>query len=139
MVSAAPQPAVLLDGNVLIALSYNAHVHYAAAARWFAANELPYATCPITQGTLIRQMLNLRIVPDTATSLAVLRRLTEHPLHRFWPDALDYLHVDMKGVIGHKQVTDAYLVALAKKNKGKLATFDKGMAALHPGVVELIA
>ena len=34
---------------------------------------------------------------------------------------------------------DAYLAALARSHGGRLATFDKGMAALHADVVELVA
>jgi uncharacterized protein len=37
-------------------------------------------------------------------------------------------------VLGHRQVTDAYLAALARHHHGKLATFDKGLAALHSDV-----
>ena len=39
-------------------------------------------------------------------------------------------------VVGHRQVTDAYLLALAKTHGGKLATFDRGVAALLPAAKE---
>jgi predicted nucleic acid-binding protein len=32
--------------------------------------------------------------------------------------------------VGHRQVTDAYLLALAQHHKGKLATFENGIADL---------
>ena len=136
--SVAAASAVLLDGNVLVALAYPRHVHFPAAERWFAANDLPFATCPITQGTLLRLLLQLRGSPDVASAVAMLRGFVEHPRHRFWPDAIDYLQVDWKGVLGHRQVTDAYLASLARKHGGRLATFDQGLAALHPDVTELI-
>jgi hypothetical protein len=41
-------------------------------------------------------------------------------------------------VIGHKQVTDAYLVALAKCRNARLINFDRGLAALPPDVVSLV-
>jgi hypothetical protein len=44
----------------------------------------------------------------------------------------------MQGVIGHRQVTDAYLAQLARVNAGRLATFDAGIAALHRDVADLI-
>jgi predicted nucleic acid-binding protein len=44
----------------------------------------------------------------------------------------------MDGVIGHRQVTDAYLAQLARANHGRLATFDRGLAALHTDIAELI-
>jgi len=133
------EAAVLLDGNVLVALIYPPHVHHPAARQWFLRQTGAFASCPITQGTLVRMLLHFQAVPGIEDAIGVLRSLAGHPRHRFWPDALDYLRVDMKGVMGHRQVTDAYLVALAKKNDGRLATFDQGMAALHPETVELIA
>ncbi|MGA6983427.1 MAG: hypothetical protein WBZ11_17880 [Candidatus Sulfotelmatobacter sp.] len=40
---------------------------------------------------------------------------------------------------GHQQITDAYLVALAMRNRGKLATLDRGILRIAPaGVVEVI-
>lgn len=134
----AAETAVLLDGNVLVALAYPPHVHHPAAKDWFRQQAGLFATCPITQGTLLRMLLNFGAVPRTEDALGVLRGFAEHPRHRFWPDALDYLQVGMKGVLGHRQVTDAYLAELARTNRGKLATFDKGLAALHPDVVELL-
>jgi predicted nucleic acid-binding protein len=37
-----------------------------------------------------------------------------------------------------KQVTDAWLAELARRNQGKVATLDEALAALHSGVVELV-
>lgn len=128
----------LLDGNVLIALADESHVHHAAAKAWFVATQPWFATCPITQGTLVRILLRLHTQAHVSVVVATLRQLTGHPHHRFWPDALDYLRVNWKGVLGHRQVTDAYLVALARANGGKLATFDRGLAALHADIAELI-
>ena len=138
MVSTTREAAVLLDGNILIALSDSRHVHHVAAERWLGALQLPFATCPITQGSMIRVLMSTKAVRDRETAFALLKHLMAHPHHRFWPDDIDYLQVDWQGVIGHKQVTDAYLASLARHNGGKLATFDQGLAALHPDVVELV-
>ena len=43
----------------------------------------------------------------------------------------------LAGVIGHRQVTDAYLVALARHHHGRLATLDKGLATLDKGLAAL--
>ncbi len=59
--------------------------------------------------------------------------------HVFWADEIGYDLAMLSGVIGHRQVTDAYLVALAARNGGMLATFDKPLAILHPKAAELIA
>lgn len=136
-VAAAAPVANLLDGNVLVALTSPSHVHHDAAESWFARQSTPFATCPITQGTLMRMMMHLGQM-STEQALAVLHVVTAHPLHRFWPDAIGYAGLSWRGVIGHRQVTDAYLAGLARHLGGKLVSFDKGLASLHADVVELI-
>jgi predicted nucleic acid-binding protein len=94
---------------------------------------VPFATCPVTQGTLLR--LTMQLAGASAhTAVELLRQLQAHPRHRFWPDALAYTDVVFNGVLGHRQVTDAYLAALARHHGGKLASFDKGLVALHADV-----
>ena len=105
---------VLLDANVLIALAIEDHVHHAAAARWFVAWSGSFASCPSTQGRLL------------------------HDRHEFWPDDLPYRLVRMNGVVGHRQVTDAYLAGLARARGGRLATFDAGLTAMHPDVADQV-
>lgn len=121
---------VLLDGNVLIAVAD--HVHHDVAETWPAGLEGTFATCPITQGTLLRHG------PTAEQGVAVLRGLTSHPAHEFWPDDSDYGEVSLAGVIGHRQVTDAYLAALARRRRGFLVTFDRGLAALHEDAAALL-
>lgn len=123
----------LLDGNVLVALLAGGHVHHSAAHNWFATSTCPFATCPITQGTLVRLLMQLERL-DSGAAVQVLSGLTAHPRHQFWPDTLTYSDILLRGVLGHRQVTDAYLAALARHHHGKLATFDKGLAALHSDV-----
>ena len=123
----------LLDGNVLVALVSSTHVHHQAAQAWFAASDAPFATCPITQGTLLRLLMRLgELTSDTA--LAVLAGVTAHPRHRFWPDSLGYANISWRGVLGHRQITDAYLAGLARHHDGRLVTFDSGLAAVHTDV-----
>lgn len=127
------EPEYLLDGNVLVALVSSSHVHHAAAQAWFADSDAPFATCPITQGTLLRILMNLGAL-DGGTAMAVLRQLTSHARHRFWPDAIGYGVVGWQGVVGHRQVTDAYLAGLARHHRGRLLTLDRGLAVLHTDV-----
>jgi uncharacterized protein len=127
------ETVVLLDGNVLIALVSSGHVHHAAAQRWFASHNQAFATCPITQGTLVRLLMRLEgLACDVAVQL--LASLVAHPRHRFWPDTLGYTQLDWRGVVGHRQVTDAYLASLARHHGGQLASFDQGLVALHADV-----
>ena len=123
----------LLDGNVLVALVSSTHVHHQSAQAWFAGGGEPFATCPITQGTLLRLLMRLGEV-SADTALAVLAGVTAHARHRFWPDNLGYADVSWRGVLGHRQVTDAYLAGLARHHQGRLVTFDAGLAALHVDV-----
>lgn len=128
----------LLDGNVLIALTDQAHIHHRAANQWFAGSQAPFATCPITQGTLLRMLLRHGAVSSGASACAVLAEICAHPRHQFWPDQISYTALTWDNVIGHRQITDAYLAALAASKSAKLASFDKGLAAVHGELVELL-
>jgi toxin-antitoxin system PIN domain toxin len=127
---------VLLDTNVLIALVVADHVHHGPAESWFAADGQSFATCPITQGGLIR--LLVRQGQPVAAAVALLSAVTAHPRHEFWPDNASFEAVSTRGVIGHRQVTDAYLAHLARSRDGRLATFDQGLATLHDDVAEVV-
>lgn len=127
---------VLLDANVLIALVVDEHVHHTAAENWFTGSSESFATCPITQGSLMR--LLLREGQSAATAQAVVKGTAAHPRHEFWPDDVAYSDVALRGIAGHRQVTDAYLAQLARAHVSRLATFDQAMAKLHDDVVDLI-
>ena len=127
---------VLLDSNVLIALVVAEHVHHDHAAGWFADAKIAFATCPITQGALVRFLLRNG---NTATAArAVISGITASSRHEFWSDDLSFVDVDLAGVIGHRQVTDAYLAQLARNRNGQLATLDAGLAHLHDDVALLL-
>jgi uncharacterized protein len=127
--------ATLLDANVLIALTVTDHVHHDAAERWLTGTTA-IATCPITEGSLVR--LLLREGQTGATAHGLLGAVSDDRRHVFWPDAIPYADVDLTGVIGHRQVTDAYLAQLARVHGGRLATFDQGLAKQHPDVADLV-
>ena len=127
---------VLLDANVLIALLVEDHVHHVAAEDWFTGLSANFATCPVTQGSLLR--LLIREGQPAATARAVLSGTTANSRHEFWPDDIQYTDVPVQGLIGHRQVTDAYLAQLARAHGGRLATFDRAMAKLHGDVAELV-
>ncbi|WP_026929074.1 TA system VapC family ribonuclease toxin [Glycomyces tenuis] len=128
--------AWLLDVNVLAALAIDEHNHHDVAERWFAEREGGFATCPITQGGLVRSLL--REGRSAITAIEVLEGFTSFTGHEFWPDDLPYTAVSLKGVVGHRQVADAYLAGLARARSGKVATFDSGMSSLHSDVAVLI-
>jgi toxin-antitoxin system PIN domain toxin len=128
---------LLLDANVLIALLVADHVHHEPAEAWFAGLKDLFATCPITQGSLMR--LLIRDGQSAETARNVIRGVLAHPRHEFWPDDVSYSDVPTAGIVGHRQVTDAYLAQLTRARHGRLATFDEGMAKLHHDIVDLIS
>jgi uncharacterized protein len=128
--------AVLLDANVLIALIVEEHVHHGHAEAWFITSGTGFATCPITQGSLMRLLLREGQSAEAARS--VLQEVAANPRHEFWPDNASYENIPIAGIIGHRQVTDAYLAHLARSYSARLVTFDQALAKLHADVADLI-
>jgi toxin-antitoxin system PIN domain toxin len=134
----------LLDVNLIMALLWENHEHHEAARGWFRRGA-GFATCPVTQLGFARisshPILGYGMSPDQA--FGVLRRLLADPRHRFVPDDLSCEDrvVRTDWMNGTNQVTDHYLVALARQHRLTLATFDQPLArafADEPGLVELV-
>jgi hypothetical protein len=122
----------LLDVNVLVALFDPDHIHHEVAHDWFAAERRDgWATCPVTQSGFIRVLSSPRYsgVVTRADDLASrLRRFCASSGHAFWPDDVSLLDgslFDLAMVAGHRQLTDVYLLGLACRRRGRLATFDR--------------
>lgn len=128
----------LLDGNLLTALVISSHEHHDLAMAWFYAQPRRFATCTVTEGTLLR--LHMMFAPDTSASAAwtTLGHLRQMQNHEFWQDGFSYFEVSHQELTGHRQVTDAWLAELARKHSARLATLDHGLAAVHPDVAELV-
>lgn len=131
----------LLDVNVLVALFDPQHIHHDAAHRWFStARVTGWATCPITENGLVRVIAN-PAYPGRRTTVADaadrLMRFTRSGHHSRWPadiSVLDPDHVDVRHLTGHREITDAYLLALAVRHRGALATFDRSVRTISvPG------
>lgn len=127
----------LLDANALIALGWPAHQHHLLIHAWFKPNARHgWATTPLTQAAFVRIVSQPAfsggaIGPREAAQLLTLNLAHRH--HSFF--ALDMQIAQVAalctgGLIGHRQVTDAYLLALAVKRQCKLVTFDSGMRQL---------
>ena len=131
--------AFLLDVNVLIALGWRGHSHHSLVVNWFARHKAQgWATCPFTQSAFVRIVSNpafsVHAVPPTE-ALSVLNANIANPSHRFWADNLalgDAIGRFGDRIVGHRQVTDAYLLGLAIHRKGKLATLDRAILDLLP-------
>ncbi len=120
---------------MLVALVVPDHVHHGAARAWFRIGR-DFATCPTVQGTLLR--LLLRHGARTAEARSALLAVVRHPRHQQWYDDLSYVDVDLSHVLGHRQVTDAYLVQLARARGGRLATFDRGLVHVASDIADLL-
>jgi uncharacterized protein len=129
--------AYLLDVNVLVALAWPTHVHHLAARAWFDRESAGgWATCPITQLGFVRVSSNPKAIRDAVhphQAIALLQRLTGLPGHRFWADEAPVTPAGpfaSLSLVGHRHVTDACLLALARHHGGRLATLDRGVPGL---------
>lgn len=124
----------LLDVNVLVALFDPAHTSHEAAHGWFGRNrKFGWATCPITINGCVRVLSNpsYPTVEATPSEVAVrLRSLCSAVDHHFWADSVSLTDEGLFGpamIHGHQKITDAYLLGLAVRNHGRLATFDRSI------------
>jgi toxin-antitoxin system PIN domain toxin len=134
---------VLLDVNALVALAWDSHVHHATMRRWFAANSAGgWATCPTTESGFVRVSTNPKVLPSPIgidAARAVLSALRQVNGHRFLIDDVSIAAADVPRISGYRQVTDAHLLTLARRQGLRLVTFDAGVLALAGGQdVELL-
>jgi uncharacterized protein len=123
----------LFDLCILVALLDDQHVDNARAHQWFALNKSHgWASCPLTQNGFVRILSQSSYAFPIPIGEAIdhLRAATESDDHAFWPDDISLLDehlIDHSRVLGPKQLTDIYLLALAVKHGGRLVTFDRGI------------
>ena len=122
---------LLLDVNVLVAMAWPNHQFHIAAMQALETNPDRWATCALTQLGFIRLSSNPAAIPTAkspAEAASVMEAMTRDPLHVY----LESLPVPVgtesrrvfENIMGHKQVTDSYLLALARKNDATFVTFD---------------
>jgi len=91
----------------------------------------------MTQAGFVRISSNIRFISEALApreALALLDKVTSQPGHIFWQDNVslsDASHFPRENIRGHQQITDAYLLALCRKNGGNLVTFDAGIPSLR--------
>ena len=140
----------LLDVNVLVALHDPAHPNHEDAHRWFGRNrKRGWATCPITVNGCVRVLSNPAyptVAATPAEAASRLRILCAGPDHEFWSDSVSLLDESLfrlQAITGHQQIADIYLLGLAVRHGGRLATFDrsiplKAVVGAGPDRLELI-
>jgi toxin-antitoxin system PIN domain toxin len=134
----------LLDVNALIALLWEEHPFHKRCAEWFIRSaNAGWATCPITESGCVRVLCTPAFTanpPSVHSAIRLIQAATEsgsnhHSLRDDLP--LSAVGARWRNRLGHKQITDAYLLALAMHHKAKLVTFDRRMEVLAPeGSVE---
>jgi toxin-antitoxin system PIN domain toxin len=121
----------LLDVNVLVALFDPGHIHHDAAHDWLEIHRPDgWATCPLTELALVRTLSNPAYWPAAERTADIAERLRQFRAsgdHQFWRDSLELTDdiFNLSYVKGHGQLTDVYLLGLAVKRNGRLATFDR--------------
>ena len=124
----------LFGVNVLLALLDSDHTDHARAGEWLDAEvEAGWASCPITENGFVRIISQPRypspVLPAQAVELLADARRSRH--HAFWPCDVSLLEaqvVDRSRLHGSRQVTDAYLLALAVAHDGRFVTFDRALS-----------
>ena len=122
----------LLDVNVLLALLDADHADHERADVWAEQGlESGWATCALTQNGFVRilaQPTYPNAVPATA-AVDLLRAATADDRHVFWPCdvALTDGMIRSDQVLGPRQITDVYLLALAVAHDGRFVTLDRGI------------
>jgi toxin-antitoxin system PIN domain toxin len=130
-------PNNLLDVNVLVALTEPEHEHHQKAQNWFnSSRKGTWCVCPLTETGFIRLAANPRFRPGPRTvhqAISVLQGFKRHPDYLYLCIDKSWVEVTARfaqQVVGHQQVTDAYLLGLAISEGGVLVTFDKGILHL---------
>jgi uncharacterized protein len=127
----------LLDVNALVALAWDSHVHHAAMRNWFGANARGgWATCSVVEAGFVRVSSNPKALPASIpveAARGVLAALRAAGGHRFLADDVSICDADVPRIVGHRQVTDALLLTLARRHGVRLVTFDAGLATLSDG------
>lgn len=133
----------LLDINVLLALLDSDHVDHERALAWLDEEiSAGWASCPITQNGFIRIISQPRYPSPISASAAgdLLTRACATEYHEFWPcdiSLLDPAVIDRSRLHGPRQVTDAYLLALAIAHGGRFVSFDRSLPLSSvPGATE---
>ena len=123
----------LLDISLLIALFDPVHVHHNRAHAWWGSESGEgWSSCPLTQNGFVRVLSSHGYARPIALvdAIAILRAQIGLPGHEFWPDDVSLMDGTVSAddrIVGAKQLTDVYLLGLAVKHGGRLATLDRSI------------
>lgn len=130
----------LLDANVLIALFDNKNTSHKKVKHWFIKSiqqpNYVWLSCAITQMACLR-ILSLPSYPADY-SFQEIQQIFHHAInstnHQFVSNDLNIVEnevINWRHLQGHRQLTDAYLLALAIHNNAKFVTLDNRIDYLY--------
>jgi predicted nucleic acid-binding protein len=116
--------SVLLDVNMLLACGWQTHLRHAEAVAWLDGVSEFYR-CPLVELGFLRVSIGPAFrtpFEDAATVLADIKRRTGAKAM-----ADDFDMAGLPSLVSHAEVTDAYLVELARSKSLQLATLDNAL------------
>lgn len=114
----------LLDVNFLLACGWSSHAKHAAARAWLEA-QADFALCPLSELGFLRVSLTPGFRATFADAQVVLANINSRKQARLI--SADLSAAQLPALASHADVTDAYLVELARAHGFKLATLDDGL------------
>ena len=124
----------LLDVNALVAGVYEDHEHHFAMRSWLKDNKSEKLTiAPLVATGCLRVLMTISGERKPTSLVSAIRSFRDFYNIQTIGDDIELERLG-KWIGGAKQVTDAHLLAIAKKNGLKLVTFDKKIprkGALH--------
>ena len=124
---------LLLDVNALLALAWPNHQFHTAIVTRLEKTPARWATCALTQLGFVRLSSNPKIMEvrkTPAEAVDLLADLTRDQQHVYLDSlpAVSQVARLFRPLLGHQQVTDAYLLGVAETHSATLLTLDRRMA-----------
>src|SRR5689334_18268084 len=125
----ASSDLLLLDLNVLLAIAWPNHQFHVTARHRLEPATARWATCALTELGFIRLSSNPAAVSPAVTpaqAAAMLAAMVSDPWHVYLevlPSPVGTRSA-LTSILGSKQVTDAYLLTLARRHEATFVTFD---------------
>ena len=123
----------LFDASFLIALIDQDHNYYDEAIAWFVEHSGDgWASCCLTENAAVRILSNpnySKVKRFTPLQISdTINRFIKATDHEFWPSDISITDTSIFShdrILGPKQVTDIYLLAMAAERIGCLVSYDQ--------------
>lgn len=116
--------SVLLDVNLLLACGWQTHAQHGAAVAWLDSVS-EFHTCPLVELGFLRVSMSPGFRVSFADAAKALADIKARKGGRMLSDDLDTAALPQ--LAAHAEVTDAYLVELARSKGMRLATLDDSL------------